>query len=98
MRKDQMGVPAPVDGARIDPGDLQLVLVPGMAFDRSGRRLGRGGGFYDRFLARLAPGTLKIGFCFRCQVLEEIPTSDHDRLVDAIVTADGLTAYPARNW
>lgn len=63
---------------------LDLVLVPGMAFDLHGRRLGRGKGFYDRLLADI-PG-IKCGVAFDEQIIEEIPTEPHDIKLDCIVT------------
>jgi 5-formyltetrahydrofolate cyclo-ligase len=82
-----------VDGPdlRVEPGDvdpttLDVVIVPGLGFTGRGDRLGQGGGHYDRFLARLAPGTLTIGVCFAEQLLDELPTEPHDRAVDHVVT------------
>ena len=65
---------------------LSAVLVPGLAFDRRGRRLGRGRGYYDRFLKTL-PGSVRgFGLAFDFQVLDLIPASDSDICVDQIVT------------
>ena len=66
------------------PEDLNLILVPGMAFSPKGARLGRGKGYYDRFLEEFAGRT--IGVCFDSSVLEEIPTEPHDRFMDAVLT------------
>ncbi|OQX30077.1 MAG: 5-formyltetrahydrofolate cyclo-ligase [Spirochaeta sp. LUC14_002_19_P3] len=71
-----------------------LILIPGLAFDEQGRRLGRGGGFYDRFLSRLrseaqAAGIrppLCLGFAYEEQIVPEVPTASHDEKVDALVT------------
>lgn len=61
---------------------IDLVLVPGMAFDAQGHRLGRGKGFYDRFLPKVkAP---KIGLCFGFQFVESVPCDEHDMPVDAV--------------
>lgn len=65
-----------------------LVLVPGLAFDRAGRRLGRGKGFYDRAL-RLLPG-LRVGVAFDVQVVERVPAAEEDAPVDALLTESGL--------
>jgi len=73
-----------------DPGNLTLVLVPGVAFDGAGRRLGRGGGFYDRFLPRAA-SALHIGVCWSAQVVERVPALPHDRRVHMLLTEKGLT-------
>ncbi len=81
----QIPEPAPGSGARFETRWAQeaAVIVPGLAFDRSGNRLGRGGGHYDRFLAR--PGmdqALKIGACWSLQLVDEVPVEDHDIGVD----------------
>lgn len=64
-----------------------LIVVPGLAFTPDGRRLGRGAGFYDRFLANLPTRTCKIGVCFDFQIVAEIACEKHDIPVDKIVTA-----------
>ena len=69
---------------KADPGEIDLVLVPGLAFDRTGRRLGQGKGYYDRFLCTCSGRTM--GVCRR--TLDEIPTEDHDIRMDAVVTED----------
>jgi 5-formyltetrahydrofolate cyclo-ligase len=69
------------------PERLDLILVPALAFTAAGHRLGRGAGFYDRFLSALPQATLKIGVCFAFQLLPEIPYESHDVLVDAVVSA-----------
>ncbi len=69
------------DFARID-----LAVIPGVAFDGAGNRLGRGRGYYDRLLQRLAPyGIPTIGVCFDFQKLSEIPSEAHDIRVDEVV-------------
>lgn len=83
------GVPEPRNGAVVAPTELRAVLVPGLAFDRSGARLGRGAGFYDRYLDAIGPRTRLIGVCFGSQVVERVPTEVHDRCVDALVTERG---------
>ena len=84
------GVPEPPTGApvhELDSGDL--AVLPGVAFDRRGRRLGRGRGYYDRTF-RAAGGPLLVGFAADFQVVEEVPTGPTDRPVDAIVTETGV--------
>jgi 5-formyltetrahydrofolate cyclo-ligase len=63
---------------------FDLVLVPGIAFDRQGNRLGRGQGFYDRLLAEVSG--VKCGVCYDAQLLEKIPTEPHDAKVNFILT------------
>ena len=68
------------------PEDVDLVIVPGLAFDERGGRLGRGAGFYDRVLGGLRPGAWKIAVAFECQIVESVPMEEHDQRVHAIVT------------
>ncbi len=69
---------------------LDLVFVPGLAFDREGHRLGRGKGYYDRFLKTLPSYVKRIGLAFDFQILDIIPVNQHDeRLDQVIVSADG---------
>ena len=71
---------------RIDPSTVDWVLVPGVAFDAEGNRLGYGGGFYDRLLPLLPPTAVKLAGAFDLQVVDRIPTAVHDLPIDAIVT------------
>jgi len=74
------------DAPRVDASDVDAVLVPGVAFDRRGHRLGYGGGFYDRFLGALPKGPLRIGLAFDEQLFDEVPAEPHDEPVDVVVT------------
>ncbi len=65
-------------------GSVDLVLVPGMAFDPQGHRLGRGRGYYDRLLPRLTRAR-RVGVCFPFQLVGEVPTDSHDQCVDEVV-------------
>ena len=72
-----------------DPVDLDAiaaVVVPGLAFDREGYRVGYGGGYYDAFLRRLGPEPLRVGVAFREQVVDEVPHGPSDERVDLLVT------------
>ena len=82
---------------------LDLILVPGVAFDRSGNRCGRGRGFYDRFLAKLQQktesGTIPrmptlAGLCLQEQLVEQVPTDENDFVLDYVVCPEGV--LPAR--
>lgn len=71
----------------ISPDDIEdtaVAIIPGMAFDTKGHRLGRGKGYYDRLLSRL-PYIYKIGICFYFQLMESIPTDRHDIVMDEII-------------
>lgn len=80
------GVPEPprVEARSVRAASLDLIVLPGLAFDRRGRRLGFGGGYYDRLLAAPAPAT--VGVAFECQLRETLPEEPHDRGVDVVVT------------
>jgi 5-formyltetrahydrofolate cyclo-ligase len=77
----------------ISPESLHLILVPGRAFDNAGNRLGRGGGYYDRFIARLN-GPRLVALAFDCQVVTAVPHEAHDRPVDMILTEDRVIRTP----
>ena len=68
----------------VDASAAELILVPGLAFDVRGARLGLGGGYYDRFLAKM--DGVRLGLAFEWQLLSRIPVQQHDQEVDAIVT------------
>jgi 5-formyltetrahydrofolate cyclo-ligase len=70
----------------IPPGELDLVVVPGVAFDKAGNRLGRGAGYYDRFLKNLSGRIPLIGIAFDFQLLDELPVSLHDIPVNKVIT------------
>jgi len=81
------GIPVPSPGsAEVPPADLDCVLVPGVAFDADGFRLGYGGGYYDRFLAGLRGRVLVIGLAYGWQVVPRLVREPHDRPVDLVVT------------
>lgn len=67
--------------------DIDLILVPGLAFDKNGNRLGRGKGFYDRFLKKLPKRVLTIGLCFDFQIVESIPTLPHDIPIQMLLSS-----------
>ena len=83
------GAREPADGAPIDPLDLDVVVTPAVAFDRQGRRIGYGGGFYDRFFRQTRPDAVRIGVAAPLQVLdEELPAGGFDLRVHLIVTPE----------
>ncbi len=74
----------------VDPSTIDLVVVPGSAFDRRCRRFGYGGGYYDRFLSTAAPQALRVALAFELQLYPSIPAADHDQPMDAVVTEAGI--------
>ncbi|HXC50379.1 MAG TPA: 5-formyltetrahydrofolate cyclo-ligase [Candidatus Limnocylindrales bacterium] len=95
LSRDEKGVLAPAGEVNTEmPGGSGLMLVPGRAFDCEGRRLGRGGGYYDALLASL-PGTIvHAGISYACQIFEAVPQEDHDRSVEIVVTEAGVIRAP----
>ena len=83
------GLRNPTEGTEVPSGQIDLIVAPGLAYDRRGNRLGRGGGYYDRYLADPELKAVVVGFGFAFQVLDEVPTDPRDRPVDAIVTESG---------
>jgi len=84
LRPGQFGILEPVRAtAQLSP---DVILVPGLAFTREGHRLGRGAGFYDRFLGASPPDIIKAGICFDFQVVPELPAEPHDVRMDLVIT------------
>jgi len=81
------GIPEPrADTPIARPDEVVLALVPGVAFDASGRRLGYGGGYYDRLLPLIASDVPRVAGAFDFQVVDHVPSAAHDHRVDVIVT------------
>jgi len=81
------GIPEPLpDRPRVPYDAVDFVLVPGVAFDATGRRLGYGGGYYDRLLPLLRPGAARAAGAFELQLADIVPAAPHDIAVDMIVT------------
>ncbi|MEE8537746.1 MAG: 5-formyltetrahydrofolate cyclo-ligase, partial [Acidobacteriota bacterium] len=90
-RTDLTGRPA----RRFDIENVDMILVPGVAFDRRGGRMGHGQGFCDRLLRRARPQTPLIALAFECQLVEVVPMEEHDHYVDKVVTEN--TIYDGRH-
>jgi len=87
IRTTGPGVPEPVSGTAVPLGVIDMVVIPGMAFDRAGFRVGRGRGFYDRFLAQRDFQGIRCGLCFHEQLQADgIPCEAHDVPMNLIVT------------
>lgn len=89
MKHDDHGLRHPKHGEPMPASEIDLVIVPGIGFDDQGNRLGRGGGFYDRFLSRDGFRGVTCGLAFEEQVVKEVPVAEHDIQLDLLVT-DGL--------
>jgi 5-formyltetrahydrofolate cyclo-ligase len=83
---DEHGVRSPKDCRPVLPNTIDLVIVPGLAFDQRGNRLGRGGGYYDRFIKKLRTSTTTVGLVFDTQIVPAVPFKKSDAAVDMVVT------------
>lgn len=86
VEKGYSGIPEPIADEPVADDETALVLMPGLAFDLSGNRMGYGGGFYDRFLAQ-EPDHPTVALCYDFQVLEHLETQEHDIPVDLVLWA-----------
>ena len=86
------GIAEPAGAAGAAPGELRLVVVPGLAFDARGGRLGRGGGHFDRLLAGVAG--LRVGLCAESQLVAAVPMEAHDAPMDVVVTEKRVIYAP----
>jgi 5-formyltetrahydrofolate cyclo-ligase len=82
--------PAPEGDGRVSvvEGDVAVWIVPGLAFSRSGARLGYGGGWYDRFLAKSSPSSISLGVAYPFQIVDDLPLEPHDLPLSGVVIAD----------
>lgn len=77
--------------------ELDLIMVPGVGFDRRGARMGHGKGYYDKLLQHARRDTPLVALAFECQIFDEIPVADHDIFMDRIVTEDNIYHGRGRN-
>ena len=86
LRRGAFGIAEPEPGARTcPPGEIDLVVVPGVAFTAGGVRLGRGKGYYDRYLSQAEFRGATVGVCYAHQLVGELPSEPHDVAVDCVV-------------
>jgi 5-formyltetrahydrofolate cyclo-ligase len=97
MAPSSFGPLEPVKRRPVPLEEIDVVVVPGLAFDRRGNRLGYGGGHYDRFLRRLGGRTVRVGVGFGVQLLDAVPAWPGDEPLDAVVTEEeAVTCRPGR--
>ncbi len=85
LRPNKFGILEPVEGEKVDPQEIDLIVVPGVAFDRRGYRIGYGGGFYDAFMSKI-PGVDKIALAYDLQLIDRIDNEGWDIRVDTLIT------------
>jgi 5-formyltetrahydrofolate cyclo-ligase len=86
MQTGAFGIEEPMGDTEIDPAAIDLIIVPARAFTTKGDRLGRGGGYYDKYMSREGFAAYKIGIAFSCQIFDSLPTLPHDIVVDEVIT------------
>jgi 5-formyltetrahydrofolate cyclo-ligase len=96
LRRGALGIREPSDGPLIDPAGLDLVVVPGLAFDNTGGRLGQGGGYYDRFLTGPASGAVRCGLGYAFQLVPTVPQHEHDAQMHFVLTEAGVLQVKRR--
>ena len=84
------GLRNPISGLPVPFGEIDLVVTPGLGFDKKGNRLGRGGCYYDRFFANDELKADRCGFAFKEQLIESIPVTEHDEPVEILVTDEEI--------
>lgn len=85
MEIGSFGISEPQTEVAIDPSEIDVIIVPGVAFTLSGVRCGRGKGYYDKYLSRDGFRAVKVGVCYKEQLAEEIPSEPHDILMDCVI-------------
>ncbi|OGW82683.1 MAG: 5-formyltetrahydrofolate cyclo-ligase [Omnitrophica bacterium RIFCSPHIGHO2_02_FULL_51_18] len=88
LKKGGYGImePIPARTRLVRPQSADLAVIPGIAFDKANHRLGRGAGFYDRFLRKVGKKVPKIGLAFSFQIVARVPRNKHDQKVDKVIT------------
>jgi 5-formyltetrahydrofolate cyclo-ligase len=74
------------DAKIVIPNEIDFILVPGVAFDSAGFRIGYGKGFYDKLLSSVSPASTRLSAAFDCQIIDAVPNEAHDQRVDIIIT------------
>jgi 5-formyltetrahydrofolate cyclo-ligase len=94
--KNYYGILEPEKIEPVKAADIDAFIVPGLAFDRHGGRLGRGGGFYDKLLADESIKAIRCGLAFSTQIIEKVPTQEHDKQMDILITDKEIIATNSR--
>lgn len=93
LTPNKMGIREPIEGPPIPVSYIDLVIVPGLGFDALGNRIGRGSGFYDRFLAQPDYHGFSCGLAFQEQYVDQVPVGPEDRQVDCLVTDENVYRF-----
>ncbi|XXF75576.1 5-formyltetrahydrofolate cyclo-ligase [Myxococcaceae bacterium GXIMD 01537] len=99
LEPGRLGVREPTNSAELIPVDqIDLFVVPGLGFSQDGKRLGRGGGYYDATLRAASPRSRRVGLAFNDQLIETLPTTPDDVDMDLVVTESGSYRGMYRDW
>lgn len=94
LEESRYGILEPKDNTNIiNPKDIELILLPGLAFDCNGGRLGYGGGFYDRYLRLTSKISIKLGMAYNMQIVKDVPIENYDYVIDGVVTEEGVCLF-----
>ena len=85
MGTGSYGIQEPLEGEAVDPSSIDVMVVPGVAFTADGARLGRGKGYYDKYMSLPGFRARTLGVCYSQQLLEELPVDGHDVKIDEII-------------
>lgn len=95
LQAGRFGVAEPVGNELVQTEEINLMLVPGVGFDRNGYRIGYGRGFYDRATRRRRPQQM-IGLAYSFQLVEDLPAEDHDVRLDKLITETGIISFASK--
>jgi 5-formyltetrahydrofolate cyclo-ligase len=96
LSESPLGIREPAKGMPIPLGSIDMVVVPGLGFDEMGNRIGRGRGFYDRFLAHRDWNGVACALALEMQVIQSVPVVEKDRKVDMLVTEECVRRFTAQ--
>ena len=80
------GIMEPTSTTPVEPSEIDVMVVPGVAFSLDGTRCGRGKGFYDKYLSHKGFRAHTIGVCYPCQIVKNLPTEEHDKMLDCVIS------------
>lgn len=87
LHKGSFGIMEPTATTPVEPSEIDVMIVPGVAFTPAGARCGRGKGFYDKYLSRKGFRAFTIGVCYPCQIVDTLPSDEHDIAINLVITA-----------
>ena len=93
IKKNEYGIPEPVNGVEIEINEIDVVIVPMLGFNANGHRLGYGGGFYDRFLSQTKAACIKIGVCHTAEPITIQNIENTDLSLDFLISPNGIRKF-----